>query len=137
MNDSGGQGRYDEGEEAVAEHADALEERHAATEQLGVQGNNRCAAPRDDEHGPEHQAAVISGGEGRVDLVGGGALAGQEDGESEAQDEGAPQVPVLQLSARLQQRVSLCAQCVVVVLRVQFVAAAGATSAAVGGGGGD
>ena len=115
MNDSGGQGRYDEGEEAVAEHADALEERHAAAEQLGVHRHDCCPAPRDDEDGAEHEAAVVLRGERRVELVGRGALAREKDGQGEAQDEGAPQVPVLQLSASLQQRVSLRAQCVVVV----------------------
>jgi hypothetical protein len=99
-------GGEDEGKEAVAEDADALEERHAAAQQLGVHGYNRGAAPRHDEHGAEHEAAVVRGGELGVELGGGGALAGQEDGQGEAEDERAPQVPVLQLCARLQLHVS-------------------------------
>jgi hypothetical protein len=94
-------GGQHEGEEAVAEHADALEERHAAAEQLGVHRHDCCPAPRDDEDGAEHEAAVVLRGERRVELVGRGALAREKDGQGEAQDEGAPQVPVLQLSPRL------------------------------------
>lgn len=104
-------GGEDEGKEAVAEDADALEERHAAAQQLGVHGYNRGAAPRHDEHGAEDEAAVVSLGELGVELGGGGALAGQEDGQGEAEDERAPQVPVLQLCARLQLRTSARRRC--------------------------
>ena len=96
----------DEGKETVAEDADALEEGHAATKQFGIQGDDGCAAPRHDEDGAEDEAAVVSLGELGVELGGGGALAGQEDGQGEAEDERAPQVPVLQLRARLQLRTS-------------------------------
>jgi hypothetical protein len=99
-------GGEDEGKQAVAQDADALEERHTAAQQLGVHGYNRGATPRHDEHGAEHEAAVVGGGELGVELGGGGALAGQEDGQGEAEDERAPQVPVLQLRARLQLRTS-------------------------------
>ncbi len=101
MNGGADYGGENEGEEAVAEDADALEEGHAAAEQLGVHGDDGRAAPRDDEDGAEHEAAVVGGGERGVELVGGRALAGQEDGEGEAEDEGAPQVPVSQLRASL------------------------------------
>ena len=106
MDYSAGYGGEDEGKQAVAKDADALEERHAAAQQLGVHGYNRGAAPRHDEHGAKHEAAVVGGGELWVELGGGGALAGQEDGQGEAEDERAPQVPVLQLRARLQLRTS-------------------------------
>ena len=99
-------GGEDQRKESVAQHTNALEKRHAAAQQLGVHGYNRGAAPRHDEHGAKHEGAVVGGGELWVELGGGGGLAGQEDGQGEAEDERAPQVPVLQLRARLQLRTS-------------------------------
>ena len=101
MNDCAGYSRENQRKQTVAQHTYALEERHAATKQFGIHGHHRSATPRDDEDGAEHQAALVRGGEGGVEFVCGRALARQEDGESEAEDERPPQVPVLQLCSRL------------------------------------
>ncbi len=100
----------DEGKETVAEDADALEEGHAAAKQFGVQGDDGCAAPRYDEDGAEDEAALVGSCERGVELVGGRALAGQEDGQGQAQDERAPQVPVSELRPSL-RRASIKPRC--------------------------
>ncbi len=59
MNDCASDGGENQGKQAVAKHADALEERNATTEQFCIHRDNGSTAPRDDEYGSKHQATII------------------------------------------------------------------------------
>eukprot|EP00406_Dinophysis_acuminata_P074357 CAMPEP_0179250562 /NCGR_PEP_ID=MMETSP0797-20121207/21233_1 /TAXON_ID=47934 /ORGANISM="Dinophysis acuminata, Strain DAEP01" /LENGTH=264 /DNA_ID=CAMNT_0020958305 /DNA_START=88 /DNA_END=878 /DNA_ORIENTATION=+ len=73
-------------EDAVAQHADGLEEGHLALEEQRVEGHDGGAHP----HGDEDVGESIAG------LVGGGRLQCEDEPEREAKHQGSPQVPVLQ-----------------------------------------